>query len=122
MVIQNFHKIDGFIITTHTSNVKIATFSQIHVGDKIPNKKQVRTYMGLADVFDGRVMNGYSFPKARWDLHLIVPYYEGGMEKVKVKLKEQQSTNEIHHVVDLSAIKTLDRFKHLLVTIFTKYS
>lgn len=122
MVIENFHKLDGFIINTNASNVKITTFSQMHITDKEPNKKQIRTYMGIADVFDWKVMNGHSFPKERWDLHLIVPYYEGGIEKVKVKLIEQQSTNEIHHVVDLSAIKTLDRFKHLLETIFTKYS
>ena len=120
MIIQNFHKLDGFIINTNNSNVKIATLSQIHVGDKRPNKKQVRTYMGIADVFDAEVNNGYSFPKERWDLHLIVPYYHQGMERVKVLLKKQQSSEEIQHVCDLSTIKTIDRFKHLLVTIFIK--
>jgi hypothetical protein len=120
MVIQNFDKLDGFIITTTKSNVKITTFSQVLVEDKEPNKKQVRTYMGIADVFDKGVHNGYSFPKERWDMHLIVPHYEGNVEKVKIVLKEQQSTNEIHQVTDLSFIKTLDRFKHVLVTIFTK--
>jgi hypothetical protein len=122
MIIQNFDKLDGFIITTHKSNVKITTFSQTHVTNKEANKKQIRTYMGIADVFDKGVHNGYSFPKERWDLHLIVPYYEDGMERIKIVLKKQQSTNEIQHVADLSIIRTIDKFKHLLVTIFTKYS
>jgi hypothetical protein len=120
MIIQNFHKIDGFIINTNNSNVKIDTFSQIHIGDKRPNKKQVRTYMGIANVFDATVHNGYSFPKERWDMHIIVPYYEGNVEKIKIVLKEQQSTNEIHQVADLSFIRTLNKFKYLLVQIFTK--
>ena len=122
MVIKNFDKLDGFIITTHKSNVKITTFSQVLVADKEANKKQVRTYMGIADVFDKGVHNGHSFPKERWDLHLIVPYYEGGIERIKIILKEQQSTNQIQHIADISTINTLDRFKHLLVQIFTKYS
>ena len=120
MIIENFHKIDGFIINTNNSNVKIDTFSQIHIGDKRPNKKQVRTYMGIANVFDATVHNGYSFPKERWDLHLIVPYYQDGMEKVKVLLKKQQSSEEIHQIVNTSAIRTINGFKYLLVQIFTK--
>ena len=121
MIIENFHKIDGFIINTNNSNVKIDTFSQIHVGDKRPNKKQVRTYMGIANVFDATVHNGYSFPKERWDFHLITPYYEAGyIEAIKIVFKQQQSTEEIHHIGHVSDIKTIDRFKNLLVTIFTK--
>ena len=119
MIIENFHKIDGFIINTNNSNVKITTFSKIHIGDKTPLKKRVRTYMGIADVFDAEVNNGYSFPKERWDLHLIVPHYHQGIERVKVLLKKQQSTEVIQSVTDISTIKTIDRFKHLLVTIFT---
>jgi hypothetical protein len=123
MIIQNFDKLDGFIITTHKSNVKITTFSQTHVTDKEANKKQIRTYMGIADVFDKGVHNGYSFPKERWDLHLITPHYESGyVEAIKIVLKQQQSTNEINHIGHVSDIRTLDRFKHLLVEIFTRYS
>jgi hypothetical protein len=122
MIIENFHKIDGFMINTNYSTIKINTFSQTLVTDDERTQKQVRTYMGIADVFRKGVNNGYSFPSERFDLHLIVPYYEGGMEKVKVKLKQQQSTKKIEHVCDLSTIKTIDRFKHLLVTIFTKHS
>ena len=121
MVIQNFDKLDGFIITTHKSNVKITTFSQVLVADKEANKKQIRTYMGIADVFDKAVHNGYSFPKERWDIHLITPYYEPGyVEAIKVTLKEQQSKTQINYIGHLSDIRTLDRFKHLLVKIFTK--
>jgi hypothetical protein len=116
MVIKNFDKLDGFIITTTKSNVKITTFSHIAVSDE-----NVRTYMAIVDVFDGRVMNGYSFPKERWDLHLITPHYEPGyVEAIKIVLKQQQSTNEINHIGHVSDIRSLDRFKHLLVGIFTK--
>jgi hypothetical protein len=121
MVIKNFDKLDGFIITTTKSNVKITTSNMTFVEDGEPYQKRIRTYMATADVFDLGVNNGYSFPKERWDMHLITPCYEVGyVEAIKIVLKEQQSSNEIHHIGHVSDIKTIENFKHLLVGIFTK--
>ena len=121
MVIQNFDKLDGFIITTTKANVKITTSNMTFVEDAEPYKKRMRTYMATADVFDLGVNNGWSFPKERWDMHLITPYYEPGyVDAIKVVFKEQQSTNEINHIGHVSEIKTLENFKQLLVKLFTK--
>ena len=121
MVIQNFDKLDGFIITTTKANVKITTSNMTFVEDAEPYKKRMRTYMATADVFDLGVNNGWSFAKERWDMHLITPYYQPGyVEAIKVVFKEQQSTNEINHIGHVSEIKTLENFKQLLVKLFTK--